>query len=300
MQPKVQSFEEIMAELNPLYDPSRQAINNQITNVQQQQLPGVNAINNQKNLEFENIAQTAQNRGVFFGGFQPNEQAKYVGSTFLPAMAQLQSGINTQTNNLTGQLAELDAGVRTAAQTRQGQQATAMAAWEQQQQALALEQQKLAQQMAIAQMQDRTSRAGMAASSAGGLTANQALQAQQEAQKFNAANYKVIAKGNNQGFAYQGPSGQSISANAYANATGQNLLSVLSQDTTPYAQAVAAMIKGDWGAVGKLTSPVLYQAGTGGMKGYDVKKGLPTPPASVRTDPVKLENWIIKNYPALF
>lgn len=41
---------------------------------------------------FRDIGDIANRRGVFFGGFQPNEQARYVGEKFLPEMAKVQQG----------------------------------------------------------------------------------------------------------------------------------------------------------------------------------------------------------------
>ncbi|UOF80551.1 hypothetical protein [Caudoviricetes sp.] len=60
---------------------------------------------------FGNIEQAAQNKGMFFSGFSPDQQAEYTSSTYLPALAQLQATIAQTRSNLLGKKADLDSDV---------------------------------------------------------------------------------------------------------------------------------------------------------------------------------------------
>lgn len=57
---------------------------------------------------FGNIEQAAQNKGMFFSGFSPDQQAEYTSSTYLPALAQLQATIAGTRSQLLGKKADLD------------------------------------------------------------------------------------------------------------------------------------------------------------------------------------------------
>ena len=70
---------------------------------------------------FGAIEQGAQNKGMFFSGFSPDQQAEYTASTYLPALAQLQATIAQTRSNLLGKKADLDTDIfKTAFQTREG------------------------------------------------------------------------------------------------------------------------------------------------------------------------------------
>jgi hypothetical protein len=63
-----------------------------------------------KDQAFTDITQGAQNKGMFFSGFSPDEQAKYTAGTYLPALAQLQSTIAQTRASLLGKKADLNKG----------------------------------------------------------------------------------------------------------------------------------------------------------------------------------------------
>lgn len=69
---------------------------------------------------FGNIEQAAQDKGMFFSGFSPDEQANYTADTYLPALAQLQATIAQTRSNLLGKKADLGTkAFDTAFQTRE-------------------------------------------------------------------------------------------------------------------------------------------------------------------------------------
>lgn len=70
------------------------------------------------------IEQGAQNKGMLFSGFSPDEQAKYNAGTYLPALANLQSTIAQTRASLLGRKADLDTDVFNKAFTaREGDRA---------------------------------------------------------------------------------------------------------------------------------------------------------------------------------
>lgn len=67
------------------------------------------------------IEQAAQDKGMFFSGFSPEEQAKYNATTYLPALANLQATIAQTRSALMGKKADLDTNVfNKAFDTREG------------------------------------------------------------------------------------------------------------------------------------------------------------------------------------
>ena len=145
MAPQVQNLSDIVASLNSTYDPQRAAVTQQIGTAQQNGQNAVAGLNAAKDQAFNNITQTANDRGMLFSGFTPDQQAKYTASTFLPAMVNL----NAKTQDNINKLQQTILGLNTA----QNQQANGI----QQGQIKNLNDyninsQKLAQEMAIAQM----------------------------------------------------------------------------------------------------------------------------------------------------
>lgn len=64
---------------------------------------------------FGGITQQANNRGMFFSGFTPDAEAKYVGSTYLPALAKVQAAIAGVRDTIMGKKADLASSANTAA-----------------------------------------------------------------------------------------------------------------------------------------------------------------------------------------
>lgn len=91
------------AALQPQYDLLDQSEN---TNEQsgQAQLQGLDAA---KTNAFAGIGQDASNKGMAFSGFTPDSEAKYVGATYMPAVAQLAGTIANARTSLLTQKAQL-------------------------------------------------------------------------------------------------------------------------------------------------------------------------------------------------
>jgi hypothetical protein len=232
MQPSVQSLDQILAELNPLYDPQRQAIKQNIDYAQQGETALLQQQDALKTQAFGDIAQTAQDRGMYFSGFQPDQQAQYLGTTYLPTVAKIRNDTQQRVTGLNTDLSNLEAGVRKSAMdTQQGQQEAAVK-WQQEQQRLLLEQQKLAQELAIAQMRDQATIRAAQIRSAGSGT----LTAYQQAQLLEKerSKYSMKQENGNPGFNFYGPGGQPISMFQYAQATGTGMLDLLKRSNNEY------------------------------------------------------------------
>ncbi len=107
MAPQVRDLQSLIAEqtasLKPQYDLIDTSITGNETAGQAQEL-GLGA---KKDTAFKQIGQASQDKGMFFSGFSPNEEAQYTAGTYLPALAQLQATIASTRSNLLGKKADL-------------------------------------------------------------------------------------------------------------------------------------------------------------------------------------------------
>lgn len=99
-----QQIDDILKELDAGYNPQRQAINNQIAQLQPQADAQIQGLKTQQQNAFTDITNGARDRGMGFSGIPIDEQAKYTGGTFLPAVANVQSSLNNSKNSLTDAL----------------------------------------------------------------------------------------------------------------------------------------------------------------------------------------------------
>lgn len=94
------------AALQPQYDLIDQSVNSN-EQAGQSQLQGLDAA---KSAAFGSINQDASNKGMAFSGFTPDSEAKYVGATYLPAVAGLAKTIADARTGLLTQKAQLGKG----------------------------------------------------------------------------------------------------------------------------------------------------------------------------------------------
>lgn len=105
--PKVRSVNQILAELDPAFNPQRKV-------VQQQQaaLPGLfegqrQGLESRQRKEFKNIELGANRRGLLFSGIPLAEQAEFTSDVFLPSLTDLEQQRNERGFALQGALADL-------------------------------------------------------------------------------------------------------------------------------------------------------------------------------------------------
>jgi hypothetical protein len=135
--PQVQDLNALINQYQTALKPQADAIDTQIAGNEtsgQQQTQGLDA---QKTTAFKGITQQANDRGGYFSGFTPNEEATYTAGTYLPALAQLQSTIANTRSQLLGKKADLSSSANTSAINEQHSQQSAFDAWQQQQEQLA-------------------------------------------------------------------------------------------------------------------------------------------------------------------
>lgn len=146
--PAVRDLNALVNEIGQAYKPQYDTIQNDI-NFNEQSGQGATAgLQAQQRQAFSGIEQQAQNKGMFFSGFSPAEQANYTSTVYLPKLAELNQTIAQTRNALLGRKAELDTNIRNQAfQTREGdlnalrdwQQKQAQMAWEAEQNRLKME-----------------------------------------------------------------------------------------------------------------------------------------------------------------
>lgn len=98
---------DIMKESDSYYQPKKDLYNQQLSQTDPQQQAEVQGLQQQQQDTFSQIRDQAQRRGLFFSGIPIAEQARYTGSQFLPAVANLQSKYTQQRTGLQGALADL-------------------------------------------------------------------------------------------------------------------------------------------------------------------------------------------------
>lgn len=105
--PQVQDLNTLIGQYQNTLAPQQAVLDTQITandTSGAQQTQGLDA---KKDTAFKGITQAANDRGGYFSGFAPNEQATYTAGTYLPALASLQSTIASTRSNLLGKKADL-------------------------------------------------------------------------------------------------------------------------------------------------------------------------------------------------
>lgn len=129
----------------------------------QQQVQGLDA---QKTTAFKGITQAANDRGGYFSGFSPNEEATYTAGTYLPALASLQGTIASTRASLLGKKADLDTTASQSALSTQQQQQSQLQTWQNQQDALAVQTAEAEKQRQFTASQSALDRSAAAAKTA--------------------------------------------------------------------------------------------------------------------------------------
>lgn len=228
MPPQVRDLQALISEYGKAYDPQRALIDADITsnaNAGAAQEQGLQAKQGQA---FKTIEQGAQNKGMYFSGFSPNEQANYTSDTYLPALAQLQATIASTRSNLLGKKADIETDVYNKAFNTREQDVSAKNTWqaEQERRAWQAEQDRIAREAAAAESaKDRAASASNAAAS-----------------RAQSAGTQLSVKKNSSG-GYDVYEGGQKSANydlaTYAQLTGKDLINLLANGDAKDRQAAS-------------------------------------------------------------
>ena len=107
MLPQVRDLQATIQEQMKAVAPQQQLIKQSLADQESYATAQMTGLESAKKAAFGNIEQQAQNKGMFFSGVPVNEQAGYVGGTYLPKLAELQMTIAQNRNNLLGKSADL-------------------------------------------------------------------------------------------------------------------------------------------------------------------------------------------------
>ena len=238
-------------ELNRIYNPQVQLLEQQI-----QALPGQfqgqrSSLEQARINAFRDIGSQAQRRGMFFSGFQPAEQARFLGERYLPGLQditarqeQARLGLLGQITGLRGQQAETRA--QFLEQLRQEQVAR--------QEQLRREQvarEAEERERAFAAEQARLQRAASTSGRGSGLSVADQIRIAEFEQEQAENQPRMFIRGTSGGssqFGFTDRQGNPISAARYAELTGQDIRDVLAEmgaqgDT--YAQQVYNKLRRD-------------------------------------------------------
>lgn len=109
MQPR--TLDQINASLGSIYDPQVQSIQKQQAALPAQQAADQAGLKAQEQQSYQDILNGARARGtgIAFGGIPLQEQAQYNASTYLPALAKLQTSYNQHAQSLSDAINQLNA-----------------------------------------------------------------------------------------------------------------------------------------------------------------------------------------------
>lgn len=93
--------------MNAVYQPQRETYNKYISDLDPQLEAENKGLEAQRTEAFDTITQGANRRGLFFSGIPLGEQAKYTGSQFLPAVANLRGKYAAQKFSLQDAIAKI-------------------------------------------------------------------------------------------------------------------------------------------------------------------------------------------------
>lgn len=127
--PQVRDLQSLIKTQQAALQPQLSLIDQSITANDQSGQAQVAGLDAAKTQAFGDITQNAQDKGMFFSGFTPDQQAKYTGSTYLPALAQLQSTIAATRSQLLGKKADLNKSAFDVATTQHENDIAAVNEW---------------------------------------------------------------------------------------------------------------------------------------------------------------------------
>lgn len=222
MPPQVRDLQALIAEYGKAYDPQRALIDADINaNAAsgQAQEAGLDA---KKTTAFKQIGQNSQNKGMFFSGFSPNEEATYTAGTYLPALAQLQATIAATRSSLLGKKADIETDVYNKAFNTREQDVAAKNNWqtEQERRAWQAEQDRINREFQASE--NAKQRSASAASSRA--SAGPSL----ELRRNSAGGYDVYE---------DGQKSKNYDLAGYAQATGKDLINLLANGDAQDRQA---------------------------------------------------------------
>lgn len=165
------NYQSVYDSLAGQYQPQTDLVNSQIAQLQPQQDAQQASLDQAKVNAFKDITNSANSKGVLFSGVPIDQQSTYVGTKYLPAVANLKTSFNNTKNTLLGQINTLSA-------ARQRQAQGSVSAYQKQQQDDADRQATL--QLGYDRLNSSNSNAAASRSASASKPASQAQQQQQD------------------------------------------------------------------------------------------------------------------------
>jgi len=101
------ALEQIIGELNSVYQPQVDQVNQQLAALPAYYDAQAQGLNTAKENAFRDITGAASARGIVYSGMPIQEQTRYTGEKYLPALAQLQQQKNEKTFGFQSQLTDI-------------------------------------------------------------------------------------------------------------------------------------------------------------------------------------------------
>jgi len=111
-----QRLQEIYNQLESVYAPQRTALRQQQPLLEQQAVAQRASLEQARQNAFRDITTAAGRRGMLFSGFTPEEEARYTGTKYLPALAGIEQTLQQRKLGLEQQLTQLQSQQRQSAQ----------------------------------------------------------------------------------------------------------------------------------------------------------------------------------------
>lgn len=110
------NYGDVYNSLATQYQPQTDLVNSQIADLPRQQQAVQSSLDQAKVNAFKDITNSANAKGVLFSGVPIDQQSTYVGTKYLPAVANNQTAFQNTKNTLLGQINTLQAGRQKQAQ----------------------------------------------------------------------------------------------------------------------------------------------------------------------------------------
>lgn len=104
------TYDQIYGSLGSIYDPQTELVKKMqaaLPGQQQAQQQGLDAAKTQA---FGDIEKSANRKGMLFSGFSPDQQGKYLGTQYMPAMANMQNDFQQRQFSLEDSINKINAG----------------------------------------------------------------------------------------------------------------------------------------------------------------------------------------------
>lgn len=204
------TYDQIYGSLGSIYDPQTELVKKMqaaLPGQQQAQQQGLDAAKTQA---FGDIEKSANRKGMLFSGFSPDQQGKYLGTQYMPAMANMQNDFQQRQFSLEDSINKINAGRINDTRDIQGAESKA------EEQAM-----KNAQDLYFRNANLDLAYARLGNSQANTQYSQQQKQMQMQQQAMN--QYAVKQKKDNQGYLFTGAQGRPVSMRQFVEGTGGGL-----------------------------------------------------------------------------